>query len=256
MFAEERKQLIIDLLNSKRKLSVQELCVKFAASPGTIRNDLQELESRSLLKRTHGGAISLNRIGFEHNADEKDILHFAEKQSIARAALHLIDDGDTIALDTGTTTMELAKLLGFKKDLMVVTNDLKIALELESAENITVIMVGGTVRRNFHCTIGPQAVQSLADIRVDKTFAAANGISLNAGVTTPNIDTADIKRDFIRMSNETILLCDSSKIGRISFKRFAELSEIKTLVTDNHITPQQKQDLKEQGIEVVTENEK
>lgn len=256
MFAEKRKQLIIDLLNTKRKLSVQELCVKFSASPGTIRNDLQELENRSLLKRTHGGAISLNRISFEQNADEKDILHFVEKQSIARAALHLIDDGDIVAIDTGTTTMALAKLLGSKKNLLVVTNDLKIALELESAENVTVIMVGGTVRRNFHCTIGPQAIQFLADIRVDKTFAAANGMSLNAGVTTPNIDIADIKRNFIRISNETILLCDSSKIGRISSKRFAELSETKTIVTDSHITPKQKQDLIEQGIEVVIENEK
>lgn len=253
MFAEERKQLIIDLISTKQKLSVQELCEKFSASPGTIRNDLQELEDRGLLKRTHGGAISPNRISFEPKSDEKDILHFSEKQSIARAALKLIDDGDTIAIDTGTTTLELAKLLTLKKNLMVVTNDLEIALELEKMETVTVIMIGGTVRKNFHCTMGPQAMQALAGIRVDKTFLAANGVSLDAGVTTPNIDTAEIKHDFLRISNEAILLCDSSKIGRISFKRFAELSEINIIVTDKYISATQKQGLNDLGVEVITE---
>ena len=250
MYAEERKQAIIDLMKKRKKITVLELSEYFSSSPGTIRNDLQALENRGLLKRTHGGAMSPDQISFEHKAVEKEVLHLAEKKAIAKLALTMIYDGDTIALDTGTTTMELAKLLAVKKNLIVVTNDLEIALELEKQENTTVIMIGGTVRRNFHCTFGAQSMAALSEIRVDKTFIAANGVSIENGITTPNIDTAEVKRELVRISGETILLCDSSKIGRISFMRIAELSDMNILITDQHITPEQEKSLRESGVDV------
>lgn len=251
MFAEERKLLILDLIKKKKKVTVHELSEYLSSSSGTIRNDLQALEDDGLLKRTHGGAISPDRISFEHMPEEKEVLHLAEKKAIAKLALTLIDDGDTISLDTGTTTLELAKLLSGKKDLIVVTNDLNIALILEKQENTTVIMIGGTVRRNFHCTFGAQSMSALAGIRVDKTFIAANGVSVDSGITTPNIETAEVKRELIRISGETILLCDSSKIGRTSFMRIAELREMNILVTDRHISAEQQKMLHESGIEVM-----
>jgi DeoR family fructose operon transcriptional repressor len=248
MFAEERKQTIVDLINSQKKVTVQELSERFGASGGTIRNDLRELEERGLLKRTHGGAITLDRSSFERGSAEKEVMHYAAKLAIARKALELIDDGDTIALDTGTTTMELARLLGSKKDLLVVTNDLEIALEAEKHDGTTVVLTGGTLRRLYHCTIGPQAAQQLHDLRVDKTFLAANGISVEAGITTPNIDLADIKRKLIDIAKETILLGDSSKIGRVSFKRVAGLQEISLLLTDSGLSATQQEKLREAGV--------
>lgn len=253
MFAEERRNAIVEMINKQKKATVQELCDKYTASPGTIRTDLQVLEDNGLLKRTHGGAISINRSSFEQTTVEKDILHFDEKKSVARAAVNLIDDGDTIVIDTGTTLMELAKLLYQKKNLTVVTNDLKIAMELDKFDSITVNMIGGTVRHNYQCTYGPQAIEDLSNIYVDKTFLATNGFSIEAGITTPDISTAEIKKQFIKIAGETHLLCDSSKFGRICFKKIADISDLKSVITDRKANPEQIRQIQDQGVHVITE---
>lgn len=180
LFAEERKQKILDLLKEKSKLMVPELCSEFGVSPATIRNDLRELENAGLLKRTHGGAIKVSKTSFELNSYQKKVTNLNEKKAIARIAINYVEDGDTIALDTGTTTLELARLLSSRKNITVVLNDIEIAAYLENEQNIDVILIGGSLRKGFHCTVGPIAVRSLQGLYVDKAFMATNGISVKA----------------------------------------------------------------------------
>ena len=205
-----------------------------------------------LLKRTHGGAISNLRANYEPDSYQKEIQNIEKKKAIAKNALQYISEGDTIALDTGTTTFELAKLLGSYHNLTVVTNDLQIAAYLERNSDVRVIIAGGAVRRNFHCTTGKKAIDSLQDLNVDKTFIAANGFSIKKGLSTPNIDMAQVKTVMIALADEIILLADSSKLGKSSFVRFADISQIDLLITDAGADADYVELIKREGLEVET----
>lgn len=233
VFAEVRKQDIIDTVNKMGKVTVTFLCEHFSVSPATIRNDLRELEEAGALKRTHGGAVSSSRISYEPNTYQKEVENIPQKKAIALAALDFIKPGDAIALDTGTTTFELAKQLGHIPDLTVVTNDLQIASYLERNTSVTIILAGGMVRRNFHCTVGQTAVDCIENLHVDKTFIAANGVHITKGITTPSMDMADIKRRLLEAADEVYLLADSSKLKRSAFITFTTLANIDVLITDD-----------------------
>jgi DeoR family transcriptional regulator, fructose operon transcriptional repressor len=250
IFAEERKHLIVDLVNKNYKTTVVQLCNEFSVSPATIRNDLRELEEAGYLKRTHGGAISNKKASFEPNSYQKEVAFIEEKKMIAKAAAQYINEGDTIALDTGTTTFELAKLLVNFKNLTVVTNDLQIAAYLERNAEATVIIAGGAVRRNFHCTTGRKAIDTIKDLNVDKTFLAANGVSIKKGASTPNIDMARMKTVLVELADEIILLCDSSKLDRSTFVRFADIKQIDFLITDSGADSEYVDLLRREGIDV------
>lgn len=235
LFAEERREQILQILGENSKLLVPDLCAQFDVSPGTIRNDLRDLEAAGKLKRTHGGAVPVGKASFEPNSLEKEVAHRDEKQRIARMAASLIEDGDTIALDTGTTTLELAKLIAGKQGLTIVTNDLMISSCLENGSNANVVLVGGTLRKGFHCTTGPSAQSQLAEYNVDKAFMAANALSLEKGFTTPGIDQAEVKKTMISIASQVIFLLDSSKFGRITFIKFADLRDVDKIVTDEGV---------------------
>jgi DeoR family fructose operon transcriptional repressor len=236
LFAEERREQILIMLKENSKLWVSELCTYFDVSSATIRSDLRMLESENKLKRTHGGAIPIEKASFELNTHEKKVVYSEEKHRIAIMAASMVEDGDTIALDTGTTTFELAKLLADKRDLTVVTNDLMIAPLLENNSTANVVFVGGMLRKGFHCTTGPSSHEQISKYNVDKAFMAANGLSLEKGVTTPGIDLAEVKRTMIRIASQVIFLLDSSKFGLISFIKFADLREVDMIVTDNMVS--------------------
>lgn len=252
VFAEERKALIVDLVNREVKTTVNKLCEKFGVSSATIRNDLRDLEEAGLLKRTHGGAISNNRANYEPNAYQKEVENVSEKQAIARCALNYVNEGDTIALDTGTTAFEFAKMLVNYESLTVVTNDIQIAAFLERNGKADIIIAGGTVRRNFHCTAGKKAIETLKDLNVDKTFLMANGVSVKRGLSTPNFDNANVKKVFAKMADEVFLLADHTKFGVTTFVRFAEISEIDTVITDSAIDPEYLELLSANNVNVET----
>lgn len=232
LFAEERKIQIVELVNSRKKATVQELCDHFKVSSATIRNDLRDLERQNQLIRTHGGALIKSQTGHEVRIDKRDVQRPQEKQRIAKAAIKLIEDGDSIVLDTGTTTYELALLLKQRRDLTVVTNDLKIALLLEQYDGINVLVLGGILRRHFHSTVGDAGKKMLFELSVDKAFMGANSISATEGGSTPDISTAETKRAMISIASQVVLLCDSDKVNRRSFAKFAEPQQIDALVTD------------------------
>ena len=250
LFAEERKAKILELLKENSKLLVPNLCAFFSVSPATIRNDLRELENAGLLKRTHGGAISNSKTKFELDSYQKEVKNHAEKLAIAKYAASLVEDGDTVAIDTGTTTLELAKNLRDKKNVTVVLNDILIASYLEENTDINVILTGGGLRKNFHCTLGPIAIRALGGLSVDKAFMATNGISIKKGLTTPDINQAEVKRAMIEIASEIIVLCDSTKIGNNGFAQVAPVTSIHRLITDDGIADGDIADFEAQGIVV------
>ena len=250
IFAEERKIRVLELVEHDKKVVVGELCELFGVSSATIRNDLRDLQQSDLLIRTHGGAIAKTKTGFELESKQREIQNLAEKQKIAEAALKLIEDGDTIILDTGTTTLELAKCLGQKKDVTIVTNDIQIAAALERIDSGQIIFMGGILRRRFHCTIEIQGRGTFSGLIADKAFMGANSFSLERGAMTPDINQAETKKLMISIANRVVLMCDSTKIGRASFARFATSEQIHTLVTDS-LDNEQRRDFEADGLHVV-----
>lgn len=233
LFAEERREQILRLLHDGSKLLVPELCDYFNVSPATIRNDLRDLEKSGALRRTHGGAIPMGKAGFEPTSRVKEVEHVDEKRRISQYAAELVEDGDVIALDTGTTTFELAKLLCGKSNITVITNDIKIAAYLETYSTAAVLLTGGMLRRGFHCTTGPLSIAQLSGFNVDKAFMAANALSPEKGFTTPTIEQAETKKAMLAIASEVIFLVDSHKLGMVSFARFANPSDADRLITDS-----------------------
>ena len=232
MFAEERKIKIIEILKEKKKITVPELSECFKVSRSTIRGDLNELENSNLVVRTHGGAILKNKKSFELNSKQKETSNQEAKIVIAHLALKYIEESDTIILDSGTTTLELAKLLYQFKNITVVTNDIKIASILDDYENIKVILLGGIVRQGFNCTIGNSSYELLKRLKVDKAFMCCNSFSVDRGASTPDLQHAEVKMEMISSSLKTILLVDSSKFEKNSFVQFATLDRIDVIITE------------------------
>lgn len=249
MLAQIRKKSIVELVDAQGFITVNDLCERFSVSPATVRNDLHELEMAQLLERTHGGAISCRKAVYEPDAKQKSVQQVREKELIAKAALKHIQPGDAIALDTGTTTYQLARLLGGFDRLTVVTYDLQIAAWLESNTGVTIIMAGGLVRRNFHCTGGQTAIDTLSRLHVDKLFIAANAVSDDA-LSTPSMEMAGVKSTLIHAADKVILLADSTKLGRKSFVRFSGLEQVHTLITDKYANPETIAKIKERGVKV------
>lgn len=251
IFAEIRRQEISSLIQKNGEVSVNALCDKFSVSPATIRTDLNEMASAGSIKRTHGGAILLGRAGYELTTSEKRAKNIGAKRAIAKEALRYIHQGDAIGIDTGTTAMELAKLLVPFQNLTVVTNDIEIALMLEQTSNINIMLLGGIVRKKFHCTVGNTVVDELGKIHIDTLFLATNGISIERGLSTPNVDVASIKRKMIEDSGRVVLMADKSKFQNDSFSYFASLSDLDVIISDGEFSAKLKGALGTEKIEFV-----
>jgi len=233
MFAEERKKKLVEYINEKRSVIVPELCEAFSVSGATIRNDLRELDDTGLITRTHGGAIRKTRTGYEPDIDYRSRRNREAKILVAETALNTIENGDTIILDTGTTVTELAKLLGRRENLTVVTNDIIIAAILEKTASCEVLLIGGLLRKGFHCTVGYGTFSQLGSLSVDKAFLGANSFSAGKGASTPDLSQSEIKRQMIKIAAKVILICDHTKLETDSFMNFAAPSRIDLLVTDS-----------------------
>lgn len=256
LFAEERQTRILALLDGQGKIMVSELCDRFSVSPATIRNDLSDLERQGRLKRTHGGAIALSKTGAELNFQQKQIKNSDLKFMLAEYAAGLVDDGDTLVLDTGTTMLALAEKLLKKKKLTVITPDIKIAALLDDQSEHTVILTGGILRKGFYCTTGSLVRDNLKCFRVDTCFLATNGLSLRAGLTTPNSAHAEIKRAMAEISSQVIVLCDSSKIGVDYLSVVMPLRQVDMIITDNNIDSEDQMALLEAKVPLTVVNSK
>lgn len=249
MFTEERRNDIYKMIKSMKSVSIIDLINKYQVSGTTIRTDLSFLEKNGKIIRTHGGAI----LNDESLSREKPILtrkdhYIMQKQKIVKKALTLIDDGDTILLDSGTTSLELAKLLIDTKDVTVITNDLQIALELQKMQNIYLIIIGGRVRNFFECTVGTMAFKYLQNLSVDKAFITANAVSSSKGLTTPSIENAEIKRAMMNIADKKYLICDSSKFGKKTACSFGQLEDLDIIITDSGISDELCNNIKKKNI--------
>ena len=253
LFAEERQRIILGKLEKESKVLVQDLADFFSVSQATIRTDLKELENAGALIRTHGGAIPMLRVGFEQNTKQKQVTHIKERQKIAEAGLNYVRDGDTIAIDTGTTTYEFAKLLQTKNDLTIVTNDLLIASLLEDITGFNIIMLGGRIRQGFHCTLGSMVLEQISDINVDTAFICGNAFNLERGFMTPTIEHAEIKKRMKNIATKSIMLMGSHKIGSLSLYTFAGLSDIDVWITDSGISGEASKEIRaaEENLELI-----
>ncbi|WP_322903509.1 DeoR/GlpR family DNA-binding transcription regulator [Paenibacillus campi] len=251
LFEQERKHKMVEYLQQNHRASVQELGEVFHVSESTVRRDLKELEDGRLLKRTHGGAISLQSVDFEPNMVEKEDSYREEKENIARRAAELVIQGDTILLDSGTTTLPLARALRSRSGIRVITNSVIVLGELKDCRNIELSIIGGLLRPDTQAFVGPMAERTLDMIRVDKAFIATNGLDIKEGITTPNLIEAAIKRKMIDISKQVILLADHSKIGGIAYAKFADLTDIDYCITDGGASVSMIQQFRKQGLDMI-----
>jgi DeoR family fructose operon transcriptional repressor len=227
----ERHQFILSILKEQGTVKLQELVDQLQASESTIRRDLVQLEEMKLLKRVHGGASLLQRKGLEPTTMEKQYKARAEKQLIAKLAASFIEKNDCIYLDAGTTTAEMIPYLK-DKNITVLTNGLMHIPKLIELE-IKTVLVGGMIKFSTNAIIGSNAVQFLNEYRFDKCFLGMNGIHQELGFTTPDPEEALLKKMALRLSNETYVLADSSKLNEATFAKVADVSDAIILTDSN-----------------------
>jgi len=237
LFEEERKRSIVEFVERHSRGSVQELSQEMGVSESTVRRDLKELEEARLLKRTHGGAVSLQSVNFEAAIADKEDRFLEEKLRIARKAVDMIQPGDAILLDGGTTTLQIARELKNFTGIKVITNSIMVLNELKDCRNIEVSITGGMLRPDTMAFVGPMTERSLEMVRVDKAFLGTNGMDLREGITTPNMLEAATKRKMISVAKQVVLLADHSKIGQVSFCKVADLAEMDHCIFDSE-TPE------------------
>ncbi|MBP1640309.1 MAG: Glucitol operon repressor [Bacteroidetes bacterium] len=236
MLPNQRREKILELIREDGHAKVMDLSRIFKVTEVTIRQDLERIEKEGLIVREHGGAYLKDIDSNVRNFSLQNQENIAEKIAIARKAVEFITDGDTIILDSGSTTTEIAKLLTNYRNLTVITNALNIALILGAQMGITVIVTGGEFKAPTLSLTGQKAADFFQSLHVDKLFLATAGIALKSGLTYPGISDICVKRAMIESANETFLVADSTKIGKSSFASLGALSLINYLITDSKIT--------------------
>jgi len=252
MYAEERQQEILRRARAEGRVDVLRLTNDLAVTSETIRRDLTVLERASVVRRVHGGAIPVERLGFEPGLSARDAVMTAEKERIAKAALAELPAEGAIILDAGSTTMRLAQALPPDRELTVVVNAPPLAVVLAQRPNLTVIMLGGRVRPRTLATVDDWSLNLLARIHVDVAFMGTNGVSAERGFTTPDPAEAAVKRAMIASARRSVVLADHTKVGSDYFARFAEPGDVDTLITDEGIDTDLADDLDQAGVQVIT----
>lgn len=248
-----RRAKILEELDFAGKVTVKDLSSNLNISTVTIRNDLAHLEKQYMLIRARGGAIKANffRMGTDPSISDKQKEFLKEKQMIAKAAVKLIEEGDTIVLDSGTTTTEIAKNLGHFENLTIVTNALNIAIILSEHKDFNIYVPGGILRKKSLSLVGALAGESIKKFYCDKLFLGADGFDTLHGLSTPNTEEAHLNALMIGIAKKVITVADSRKFHRKRFAFVADLSKIHVVITDSGISEEDKARLKNMGIEVI-----
>jgi len=248
-----RRMNILKMLSANGQVFVPELSNEFGVSEVTIRNDLEQLESKQLLIRARGGAMRVDRVvSFDQHLSNKHIINMQEKNRIGKAAAQLIKDSDTIIMDSGTTTLEVVKNLPITlNNLTVITNALNIVNHLITNQSITLIIPGGVLRKNSLSLIGPLAENNFKNFFVDKVFLGVDGFDTQQGISTPNMEEAYLNQIMINIAREVIIVTDSTKFLRKSLAFICKINRINTVVTDSGITDDDKKRLEDAEIKLI-----
>ena len=250
LLAEERRRKILQMIEKEGQVTITGLAAHFGVSAVTARADLDALSTNGIIMRSHGGALKREQ-STDYPLRLKAPLHRSEKVRIGRAAAELVRPGETVILDSGTTTVEIAahlKVLNLRP-LTVITHALNIALELADAPGVSVIVVGGLLRPVSHSLVGPQAEAMLANLHADLFFLAVDGLDLEAGPSTPDVLEAQLNSSMARAAKEIVVVADSSKLGRQSVSRIGPI-KIDRLITDRRAPAEFVDALRKRGVQV------
>jgi DeoR family transcriptional regulator of aga operon len=246
----QRRTSILEKLEAEGQVNVTDLSKRFNVSEVTIRNDFLQLEKKNLLIRARGGAIKI-RVGVDFELSRKQKINLDLKKKIGKRGAKLVSDGDTIIVDSGTTTEEMVKNLAPDINLTVITNALNIANNLVYNDNVQVVMPGGFLRKDALTMIGSPAEKTIRNYLCDKLFLGVDGLDFDFGISTPNIEEAHLNKIMIEISRQIIVLTDSSKIKKRSLAVICPLSKVDIIVTDSGLGADYKAKLEQLGIEVI-----
>jgi DeoR family transcriptional regulator, aga operon transcriptional repressor len=253
MLAEERRQKIQEIIEEKGRITIEEIVSKFSVSAVTARSDLDVLAERGEVIRSHGGAVRQLNPGVDYPLRFKEGIHHAEKVRIGHAAVQLLRPHHTIILDSGTTTAQIARQIKTARihPLTVITNALNVAYELAETEGVSLIMIGGILRRASSSFVGPQAERMLQDLHADYLFLGVDGLHLDVGYSTPDILEAQLNTIMIRISNEVTVVADASKFGRRSLSLIGKVECARRVITDDRVGKEDSDALRAKGLDLV-----
>lgn len=251
MDSKTRRTTIAERLRYQGEASIVELAALFGTSEMTIRRDLDQLEMEGLARRARGGAISVQSRSFEPPILQRAAQSADAKRALGAAAAAMLRENETVFLDVGTTTNEMAKAIPRDLPITAITSSLLIAMELATKPAVKTIVTGGVIRQGEMSLIGPRAQASFADLNIDAVFMGVAGISDTKGLTEYNLDDADVKRAAMVSGRRVIVLADESKIGRVALVTFAPLQAVDVLITDTPSSSPMIRQIREQDVEVL-----
>jgi DeoR family transcriptional regulator, aga operon transcriptional repressor len=247
----QRRQQILQLLVQHGTVQVADLVERFDVSSVTIRADLSQIESQGLATRTHGGATLLRTPPLEQDIHAKDTLNLPLKEAIGAHAARLVKPGDNIIIDSGSTTMTLARHLRGHRDVTVMTNGLNVAWELANAPGVNLLLTGGQLRKESLSFQGSQAEASLMSYSFDTLFLGVDGLDLQFGLTTHNEGEASLNHRMVERARKIVVLTDASKFGLVGLHRIARLDQIHAVITDEGISNEYRDGLQRLNIETI-----
>lgn len=250
MLPAERRNYLLKVLQDTGKIEIESFAAELNVSPMTIRRDLTLLEEQGMAHRTHGGAVLHDGLLGEIPYNTKEISNRTEKRRIGLEAASLIKDGEVILLDAGTTTIEVARALKDIQNLTVITNDLKIALELSESSEVKVFCLGGQVQNGLGAIYGSTAQDFLTNIRVNTCFLASSSVDFDWGISSPTIEKANLKKEMIRIADQIVLVADHSKFYKKSFARIEDVDVIDVIITDQEFDEDTRNLLRNKEIEI------
>lgn len=250
MFQEERQERILSMLRENQSIRIAHLAMQLGVTRETIRKDLYELEQQGHIKKVHGGAL-LNKTNAEPSYTKRSQTNPALKEQIAAKAAEYVEDGDSIYIDIGTTTLLLAQKLKQRNKLTVITNSIPVAAELGNHPGAKVIMCGGEVRGEELALSGPLAIQSLQNIYIDKAFIGIGGLSIESGFTDYHIGESEIRKMMLAHAKERYALMDHSKAFITAFYKTASAQELDFVITDQQTHSNIVKYLTDNGVEVI-----
>ncbi len=250
MSKEERYNAIMNLLLQHNSMLVTDLADKLNVSSVTIRKDLTELEKVQRLYRNHGKAILISPYAPNRSISEKEKFHTDEKQIIGSCGAQLIEQNDSIIIASGTTVHALARNINPTAPLTVITASMKVSEILSVSDYINIIQLGGSLRHSSLSVVGNNAEEFLTNFACSKLFIGVDGIDLDFGITTTDMQEASLNRVMMKAAQKTIVLADSSKFGRRGFSKIANMEDVDHIITDSKVSPLIVKQIEEMGIQL------
>lgn len=252
MLGEERREYILSLVNKTGSVNSIDIAKILDISETTIRRDLNKLSQKGLVKRTYGGAINIDSVGYELKFEVQKEKFISEKKKIALAAAELVEDGDVILIEAGTTGYQTALNIKNKRQLTIITNSCDIAILVgKNSPHYNIILSGGILSTLTHSLVGPIADWAFNNINVDKAFIGISGIDIKKGITSVDLAEAQTKKNIMKSAKHVIALCDHSKIGHIAMNFVAPIKSINIFITDSEADKDFLKKIRELGINAI-----